>query len=130
MPPGVPAPINFGLEAGEAVGEAVLDGRSPLEADVPSEVGGVGNVIWDTVYDQPEYADDVVDVPGPTVGGAVDGATDGPTSNPLRNITVDLRNAGPSWLDEVSILVVVLVALAAVLWLVRPFVSVVAGVTD
>jgi len=124
MPPGLDPTTNLFLSAGEAVGEAVLDGRSPLEADIPSEVGGVGNVIWDTVYDQPEYADDVVDVPGPTVGDAVGDATDGPTENPLENITINLRNAGPEWLDEAAVVVLVVVVIGALLWLVRPLLGI------
>lgn len=115
MPPGVPAPINFGIEAGQAVGEAVLEGRSPLEADIPSEVGGPVDVIWDVTYEQPEYADDSVDLPGPGVGEVID--------NP-RDALEDARNVGPDWLDEVTTLVVVLAVVGAALWLVRPLLSI------
>ncbi|QGX95008.1 hypothetical protein EI982_09495 [Haloplanus rallus] len=130
MPAGVPYSTHFGLSAGRAIAEAIGDGRSPLEADIPSEVGGVGNVIWDTVYDQPEYADDVVDVPGPTVGDGVDDVTSGESQNPLRNISVNLRNIGPDWLDEAAIVVVVLAVVAVGLWLVRPLLSIGAGVAE
>jgi hypothetical protein len=71
MPPGVPPSINFGVEAGQAVAEAVGSGRSPLEADIPSEVGGPVDVIWDTTYEQPDYADDPIDLPGPSTGDVV-----------------------------------------------------------
>jgi hypothetical protein len=115
MPPGVPAPINFALEAGQAVTQAVADGRSPLEADVPSEVGGPVDTIWDVTYEQPEYADDSIDLPGPPVGDAVDDP---------REALEDARNIGPEWLDEVTTLVVVLAVLGAALWLVRPLLSI------
>jgi hypothetical protein len=109
MPPGVPAPINFGIEAGQAVAKAVADGRSPLEADIPSEVGGPVDVIWDTTYDQPEYADDSIDLPGPTVGDVVD----------------DPREAGPDWLDEAALLVGALLVVGGLLWLVRPLLGII-----
>ena len=115
MPAGVPAPINFGIEAGQAVAKAVADGRSPLEADIPSEVGGPVDVLWDVTYEQPEYAEDRFDLPGPSTGDVV--------GNP-RETLEDARNIGPEWLDEVTTLVVVLAVVGAALWLVRPLLSI------
>jgi len=115
MPPGVPAPINIGIEAGQAVAKAVADGRSPLEADIPSEVGGPVDVIWDVTYEQPSYADDSIDLPGPSTGDVV--------GNP-REALEDARNIGPEWLDEVTGLVVLVLVVGAALWLARPLLTI------
>jgi hypothetical protein len=119
MPPGVPAPINFGIEAGQAVTKAIADGRSPLEADIPSEVGGPVNVLWDVTYEQPSYADDDFDLPGPSTGEVV--------TDP-RDALQEARNIGPDWLDEVTALVALLAVFGAALWLLRPILSITAGV--
>jgi hypothetical protein len=130
MPAGVPAPINFGIEAGQAVGEAVLEGKSPLQADIPSEVGGPIDVIWDTTYEQPSGAEDSVDVPGPSVGETTDwlGVTDGADPNQgdpgFAAFLEDVRNIGPDYLDELTLVVVVLVVFGAAVWLVRPLLSI------
>ena len=109
-------PLGYPVAAGRAVGEAVLDGRSPLEADIPSEVGGVGDVIWDTNFDQPSYADDSVDLPGPTAGDVVDDAG-------------NAADVVPGGGGTVVGVVVLLAVLGAALWLVRPLLSIGAGVT-
>jgi len=116
-------PLGYPVAAGRAVGEAVLEGRSPLEADIPSEVGGVGNAIWDTALEQPSYADDSVDVPGPSVGDVVGGAED---------VVDDAGNAAdavPGGGSTVVGVVVLLVVLGAALWLVRPLLGIIEGVT-
>jgi hypothetical protein len=110
MPAGVPAPINFALEAGQAVTRAVADGRSPLEADIPSEVGGAVDVIWDVTYEQPAYADDSIDLPGGSVGDAVDGVTG--------------ADGAPDWIAPALGVGAVLVVVGALLWLVRPILSI------
>lgn len=130
MPPGVPAPINFGIEAGQAVAKAVADGRSPLEADIPSEVGGPVDFIYDTAVEQPEYADDDVDVVGPSVGETTDwlGVTDSADPNQgdpgFAAFLEDVRNIGPDYLDEVTLVVVVVAVVGALLWLARPLLTI------
>ena len=60
------------------------------------------------------------------VGDFVGDVSSGESENPLENVTVELRNIGPDWLDEATI-VVVLVLLGAGLWLARPLLTIVAG---
>lgn len=81
----MPGPsANFALGAGRAVAEALANGDSPLQADIPTEVGGSVDLLWDTAYEQPSGAEDSVDTPGWSAGEATDatGVTDSldPTS--------------------------------------------------
>jgi hypothetical protein len=130
MPAGVPAPINFGIEAGQAVAKAIGEGKSPLQADIPSEVGGPVDVIWDTTYEQPGGAEDSIDVPGPNVGETTDwlGITDGADPNQgdpgFAEFVDGLRNAGPDWLDEATGVLLVVVVIGATLWLLRPLLTI------
>lgn len=123
----MPAVHQLPVIVGREVGESVLEGEP---ADIPSAVGGPIDAIWDTAYEQPEYAEDPIDVPGPSVGETTDwlGVTDDADPNDgdpgFAEFFEDIRNVGPDYLDEVTLVVVVLVVFGAALWLVRPLLAI------
>jgi len=95
--------------------EAALDGETS---------GGMGT--------DPDYGEDgTVPTADDSAGtGVYDPTTTG--DNTLGEVLGDIldaaRNLGPDWLDEATIVVVVLAVLAAGLWLARPLLSIGAGV--
>jgi hypothetical protein len=81
---GVSPSADLFIEAGQAIGKSVLNGESPLRADIPSEVGGTVDVIYDTAYEQPDSAEDRIDLPGPSVGDVAD--PDNPDGDSVRTL--------------------------------------------
>jgi hypothetical protein len=81
----VPAlrPITEGLRVGGNLAEQVRE-RSARRLDIPTAIGGEFDQLYDTAVEQPQWAEDDVDVVGPSVGETTDalGITDGldPTS--------------------------------------------------
>lgn len=84
------------------------------------------------VPDDPSWSDPAVSDSWPgQFFGPIDRQFDDTQGGGFLDVTVDrATNVGPSWLDEVTILVVVMIVLGVALWLIRPLLEIVAGVTD
>jgi hypothetical protein len=93
--------------------------------DIPSAIGGDFDEAYDTVYDQPAYADDNVDLPGPSLGDAV-----GDAGEAANEFATDPRNYGPDWLDELTGVAVVGAVVLVVLYLVRPLLTIGANLSE
>lgn len=83
--------------------------------DVPN-VGGTGPGAGSTT----PGSDGVGTTPGAITEGAADAVAD---------VVDEARNLGPDWLDEVTVVAVVLAIVAGLLWLARPLLTALAGVT-
>lgn len=95
-------------------------GEGTYELDEATQ-GDVGpdNPFDGTVIDN-QFDDD----PG---GGFTDGDTYREAASEARDIAF---NIGPDWLDEAALIVLPLILVGAVLWLARPLLTVLAGVSE
>ncbi|GAB3315277.1 hypothetical protein [Haloplanus salinarum] len=98
--------------------DTYLPGSSPGgETDVPEDPS------WDD--------ESIADTFGAEVFAPIGRQFDDEPGGGVIDIIVDrTTSVGPSWLDEATIVVVVLVVLGAGLWLARPLLTIVAGVAE
>jgi len=103
--------------------------------DVLTSDDGFGDIDFVERAQSGETGGSVVDPDGsvPTADdsagtGAYDPTTTG--TNDFGDVLDAARNLGPDWLDEVTVVAVVLLVIGALLWLARPILSIIAGVAD
>lgn len=102
----------------ESIVDEVFGGTTSAERDGDPHAGQTG-LVEDTLDSIPRQFDDTAG------GGFADELLE-----QAGDAVDEARNVGPEWLDELSVLVVVLLVVGAALWLVRPLLELGTAVAD